>query len=132
MLVGPTLALQYGMMHLERNMDSLQLLHLLNSPLFHDSHVYKEQNELADVLVVVTITTTLMDDNTLLFWNSPASLTNILQADKNGELYSRRVQSISYSNRSSMFNTSSTRQVVHTSSASLVVSVVPQPQLMTL
>ncbi|WMV15303.1 hypothetical protein MTR67_008688 [Solanum verrucosum] len=62
----------------------------------------------------------------LQFWNSPASLTDILQDDKNGELYSRRVQAASHSSRL-MFNTSFARQVVHTSSASSVVSVVPQP-----
>ncbi|KAK6778033.1 hypothetical protein RDI58_024751 [Solanum bulbocastanum] len=77
LLLGLTLALQYEMMHLEINIDSLQLVHLLNSPLFHDSpllidcryllrrmgdprvsHVYREQNKLADALVAVAITTT--------------------------------------------------------------------------
>ncbi|KAK4724380.1 hypothetical protein R3W88_027159 [Solanum pinnatisectum] len=72
-----------------------------------------------------------VDNNTMLFWNSPASLTDILRADKNGELYSRRVQAAFHSSRL-MSNTSSARRVVHTSSASSAVSVVAQPQLMTL
>ncbi|KAH0715128.1 hypothetical protein KY284_008033 [Solanum tuberosum] len=46
------------------------------------SHVYREQNKLADALAAVAITTTLVDNNTMLFWNSPASLTDILRADK--------------------------------------------------
>lgn len=94
-------------------------------------HVYREQNKLADAFAAVLITTTFVDNNTMLFWNSPASLTDILPADKNGELHSRRVQATSHSSRS-MFNTSSARQVVHTSSAGSVVSVVAQPQLRTL
>uniref|UniRef100_M0ZMA1 Uncharacterized protein n=1 Tax=Solanum tuberosum TaxID=4113 RepID=M0ZMA1_SOLTU len=90
------------------------------------SHVYREQNKLADALAAVAITTTFVNNNTMLFWNSLASLTDILRADKNGELYSRRVQVVSHSSRL-MSNTSSVRQVVHTSSASSVVSVVAQP-----
>ncbi|WMV10354.1 hypothetical protein MTR67_003739 [Solanum verrucosum] len=95
------------------------------------SRVYREQNKLPDALAAVATTTTFVDNNTMLFWNSPASLTDILRVDKNGELYSRKVQATSLSSRS-MFNTRSARQVVHTSSASSVVSAVAQPQLRTL
>ncbi|XP_015168030.1 uncharacterized protein [Solanum tuberosum] len=130
LLLGLALALQYEIMHLEINIDSLQYL-LRRMGDTRVSHVYREQNKLADALVAVAITTIFVDNNTMLFWNSPASLTDILRADKNGELYSRRVQVASHSSRL-MFNTSSARQVVHTSSASSVISVVAQPQLLTL
>lgn len=150
LLLGLTLALHYGLMHLEINVDSQKLVHLLNSLLYHDSplftdyryllhrmgdpsvsHVYREQNKLADALAAAAITTNFADNNTMLFWNPPASLMDILQADKNGELYNRRVTATTHSNMS-MFNTSSARQVVHTPSASSLRTVVAEPQLMPL
>lgn len=83
LLLGLTLALRYEILHVEINIDSLQLLHLINSSLFHDSpssidcrfllcsigdprvsHVYREQNKLVDAFAVVAITTSFVDNNT--------------------------------------------------------------------
>lgn len=57
-------------------------------------HVYREQNQLADGLVVMTSTTItiIMLDNsttssTTLFWEPPTFLLKILRADKYGAQY---------------------------------------------
>ncbi|KAF3662107.1 hypothetical protein FXO38_11360 [Capsicum annuum] len=61
------------------------LMRNLGDPLLE--HVYREQNKLAHALTRTNVATT-----TQLFWEPPASVEDILIADKNGGLSCRRVR----------------------------------------